>query len=167
MLKTIKKNSYYLYALSCLLVLTSCDAKRVFDDYATLKNGSWNINNTITFPFTINDTLAKRNVFINIRNNNDYGYSNLFLITKLNFPDGHHIIDTLEYDMADKTGRFLGHGFSEIKENKLFYKEHIIFPISGNYSVDISHAMRKNGSVNGIEQLNGITDLGFRIENIE
>ena len=66
--------------------------------------------------------------------------------------------------MADKTGRFLGNGFSEIKENKLYYKENITFPTRGEYTVSITQAMRKNGDINGIQSLNGITDVGFRIE---
>ena len=69
--------------------------------------------------------------------------------------------------MADPTGKFLGTGFSEIKENKLFYKENIIFPIIGEYSVAIKQAMRKSDEIDGIQNLNGITDVGFRIEKIE
>lgn len=82
----------------------------------------------------------------------------------MNFPDGKKVIDTLEYDMTDKTGKFLGKGFSEIKENKLFYKENIIFPTTGSYKVTINQSMRKSGTVSGIKSLDGITDVGFRIE---
>ncbi len=31
---------------------------------------------------------------------------------------------------------------------------------------DIQHAMRENGKVQGVENLEGITDVGLRIENI-
>jgi gliding motility-associated lipoprotein GldH len=67
--------------------------------------------------------------------------------------------------MTDKTGRFLGEGFTEIKENKLFYKEKKAFPISGKYTFNVRHAMRKNGDVKPIEFLKGIQDVGFSIEN--
>ncbi len=142
----------------------SCDSKRVFDRYISPENGTWKINTPIKFHFSVKDTLAKKNLFINIRNNNDYEFSNLFLITKMNFPDNQKLIDTLEYDMADKKGKFLGTGFSETKENKLFYKENILFPVAGEYSLEIYHAMRKNNKVNGVKELKGITDVGFRIE---
>ncbi|PIE99071.1 MAG: gliding motility lipoprotein GldH, partial [Polaribacter sp.] len=62
----------------------------------------------MSFDFVVNDTLAKQNLFINLRNNNDYEFSNLFIITKLSFPSGEKIIDTLEYEMTDNSGRFLG-----------------------------------------------------------
>ena len=111
--------------------------------------------------------INKHNLFVNLRNNNAYEFSNLFLITKLDFPDGQKIIDTLEYDMADLTGKFLGAGFSEIKENKLFYKENISFPINGDYSIGITQAMRKSNEIDGLQNLEGVTEVGFRIEKIE
>ncbi len=69
--------------------------------------------------------------------------------------------------MADALGMFLGNGFSELKENKLFYKERKVFPVSGNYSLTIRHAMRKNGELKAIERLDGVRDVGFSIEKIK
>lgn len=161
------KNNKFLLFLIFLTLLVSCDSKQIFDEYTSLQSGQWEINTPITYQFTIKDTLAKKNLFLNIRNDNDYEFNNLFLITKMKFPDGNSIIDTLEYDMADKVGNFLGKGFSEIKENKLFYKEHILFPTKGNYSLEVFQAMRKNGNVEGIQKLQGIIGVGFRIEKIQ
>lgn len=160
----IRKNHKVIFYFLIAFCLLSCDDKRVFDEYKTISGGSWLKNSKISFQFDVNDTLTRKNLFINLRNNNSYEFSNLFLITKMIFPDGKQIIDTLEYDMADKTGKFLGKGFTEIKESKLFYKERIIFPASGTYRVEIKQAMRRNGEINGINSLNGITEVGFRIE---
>lgn len=165
MRKTIKKNSIIAVIIT-VFCLVSCDSNRVFDEYKSVDVNGWKAENKKVFNFSIQDTLARRNLFINLRNNNNYSFSNLFLITKMKFPDSQEIIDTLEYDMADVTGKFLGKGFTEIKENKLFYKENITFPVSGDYEVEISQAMRKNGEVEGILVLEGITDVGFRIEKI-
>jgi len=168
MLNKIRKiKSRYILPLLLLTVLGSCDTNRVFDEYTAIPDGVWSKENTPNFSFAIQDTIDKHHLFINIRNNHNYEFSNLFLITKLSFPDGHKIIDTLEYDMADPTGRFLGTGFTDIKESKLFYKEKITFPIRGEYAINISQAMRKSNDIEGIENLTGITDVGFRIEKIE
>ena len=56
--------------------------------------------------------------------------------------------------------------FRCIKENKLWYKENFIFNEEGEYTVNIQHAMRENGKVNGVVELEGITDIGFRVESI-
>ena len=159
----MSRNKFFLL-LFCSSLFFSCDEKREYDSYVSFPNNAWNKENKVAFEFLVEDTISKKNVFINIRNNNDYEYSNLFLITNLKFPNGQEIVDTLQYEMADKTGKFLGTGFTEIKENKLFYKENKIFPTSGTYKFEISQAMRKSGAVEGIEELNGITEVGFRIE---
>ena len=61
-------------------------------------------------------------------------------------------------------------GATDIKENKLWYRGYnstFKFSEEGDYRVDIQHAMRKNGNVSGVENLEGITDIGFRIEQAE
>ena len=146
------------------MFLVSCDSKHIFDEYNSIPEAFWDKKKEVSFNFMVNDTVSKQNLFINLRNNNSFSFSNLFLITKLDFPEGQIIIDTLEYDMADRTGKFLGTGFSEIKENKLFYKENIIFPNTGNYTINITHAMRKSDEVPQLKTIVGITDIGFRIE---
>ena len=99
-----------------------------------------------------------------MRNNNDYQYSNLFLIVGIDFPNNFSVIDTLEYEMANAEGKFLGSGFTDLKENKLEYKSNVIFPSTGTYHISVQHAMRKSGDIEGISLLQGITDVGLRIE---
>jgi len=162
----IRKSNVFLILI--FVGFISCNSNNtVFDAYKTLDNGTWKANDPIEFSFSISDTVSRNNVFINLRNNNTYSYSNLYIITNLNFPDGKKVVDTLQYRMTDNEGNFLGSGFSEIKENKLFYKEQKVFPMSGEYSVSIWQAMRKNGEVDQIEELKGISDVGLKIEKIE
>jgi gliding motility-associated lipoprotein GldH len=113
------------------------------------------------------DSIQPYNLFINLRNNNNYKFSNLFLIAELGYPNGKTLVDTLEYQMAKPSGEFLGTGAFSLKENKLWYKgfnEPFVFSELGNYQIKISQAMRQNGSVEGVKLLDGITDVGFRIE---
>ncbi|MBA6156256.1 gliding motility lipoprotein GldH [Tenacibaculum sp. S7007] len=161
------KSNIVFVLFAVVFIITSCDSKRTYDEYISLPNSSWSKENTVEFSFPVKDSINKKNLFINLRNNKDYQYSNLFLITEMDFPDGQVIVDTLEYDMADVNGKFLGKGFSDIKENKLFYKENITFPTTGEYTFKVRQAMRKNGNTKGIEELEGITHVGFRIEKIE
>lgn len=100
-----------------------------------------------------------------MRNNSNYRYSNLYLITEINYPFGKVLSDTLQYEMAKPNGEWLGTGFGDVKANKLFYKENFQFSEPGEYIINIQHAMRKRDSVKGITTLEGITEVGFRIEN--
>ncbi|TMM30561.1 gliding motility lipoprotein GldH [Polaribacter aestuariivivens] len=165
MLAIPKRNKvFFLILISIFLI--SCDENTEFNQYKSLENSSWKANENIVFDFMVKDTIQPKNLFINIRNNNKFEFSNLYIITNLKFPNGTEVIDTLQYQMADASGRFLGNGFTEIKDNKLFYKEHKIFPFSGDYQLSIKQAMRKNGEVNPIPFLKGITDVGLSIEKI-
>lgn len=143
----------------------ACDGNRVFDDYQHMENSKWNRDAPVSFQFAILDTVSKNELFIQIRNTEEYGFNNLFVITRLEYPNGFQEIDTLEYKMTDDFGNWLGNGYTNIKENKLFYKESFVFPVSGNYNITIQQAMRKRDQVEGIQFLEGISDVGFRVEN--
>ena len=162
----LKKNRSLSFFI-LLLFFVSCNGASEFNEYKTIENSSWEANKKVFFEFDVKDTISKKNLFINIRNNSDYQFSNLYLIAELNFPNGTKVVDTLQYEMTDVRGKFLGSGFSGIKENKLFYKEAKAFPFSGAYTFNVYHAMRKNGEINPIPFLEGISDVGFSIEKIQ
>lgn len=164
-MRTILKINNFSIVLGTLFLMFSCTDKTDFNTYKSIATEGWKANEKVMFEFDVKDTISPKNLFINIRNNSAYAYSNLYIITELIFPNKTTIIDTLQYQMADETGRFLGNGFTEIKENKLFYKENKTFLISGKYFFNVRHAMRKNGDVNPIAFLKGIQEVGFSIEN--
>ncbi len=153
-----------LLILAISAVVYSCDTEMVKSEFRATDGGAWNKDNSIEFSFSEMDTVQRHNMFINVRNDATFAYSNLFLIAELEFPTGETVKDTLQYEMALPDGTWLGKGYGSIKENKLWYKENIVFPTSGVYNLRISQAMRKNGSVNGVVNLEGITDVGFEIE---
>jgi gliding motility-associated lipoprotein GldH len=163
-MEIVLKKNRGLGFLIVLLFLVSCSDNVEFTQYKSISNSSWQANKNIFFEFTVEDTILPKDLFLNIRNNNEYPFSNLYLITVLNFPNGDKVVDTLQYEMTDGKGKFLGSGFTEIKENKLFYKEQKVFPTSGKYLLNIRHAMRKNGEVEIIPFLEGVQDVGFSIE---
>jgi len=146
-----------------MLFLASCNPNTVSSEYKSLNSGVWNRDNALQFTFSNMDTIQEHQMFINVRNDNTFPYSNLFLIASLTTPEGKVMQDTLEYAMALPDGTWLGKGSGSIKENKLWYKENIVFPSNGVYTLEVSHAMRKNGNVSGIIGLEGITDVGMEI----
>jgi gliding motility-associated lipoprotein GldH len=154
----------YICSLLVAALLLSCNDKLVYSEYKATSGGAWNRDEKMLFSFTPPDTVSRHNIFFTIRNDDNYPYSNLFLIATFNFPDSSSIKDTLEYEMALPDGTWMGKGAGSIKENKLWYKENIIFPFNGVYTLELVQAMRKNGSVSGLETLPGITDVGLEIE---
>ncbi|MBP7181677.1 MAG: gliding motility lipoprotein GldH [Flavobacterium sp.] len=156
------KNSTLFILVSILFI--SCDEKRVFDEYKSVGN-AWHKDSIVTFNLPELDSTKRYNLFVNLRATNAYKFNNLFLIVALEMPNGFTKVDTLEYQMADPDGTLLGDGFSDIKESKLFYKENVRF--RSKYKVSIKQAVRENGKVPGVKALDGITEVGFRIEKKE
>lgn len=153
------KNSGIL--LLAAILLFSCDKKRVFDEYKSV-GSAWHKDSVVTFDLPVLDSTKRYNLFVNLRDNNNYPFNNLFLIVAIEAPSGFTKVDTLEYAMANPDGTLLGNGFSDIKESKLFYKEDVKF--RGKYKVHIKQAVRESGKIPGVQALEGITDVGFRIE---
>lgn len=162
--QTITKKTKALTILICALLLLSCNSNVVYDQYKPVENYFWLSENNIEFIVNNQDTISRNNVFINIRNNKDYEFSSLFLIAKIEFPNGFQIVDTLEYEMANANGKWLGSGFTDLKESKLFYKENVLFPEKGVFKFNIQQVTRSINDIEGKNPLKGITDVGLRIE---
>ncbi len=145
---------------------TSCDEKRVFDEYKEM-GGVWKKEDVKRFVFKQEDTINPYNLFLNIRNTNEYPFRNLFVIVNLKQPDNLVKVDTLEYLMTNPDGSLLGEGFSDVKESKLWYQEKFVFKQKGEYVLEVQQALRETGSVSGVEELKGVTDIGFRIEKVK
>ncbi len=145
-------------------VFFSCNDRSIFSQYKPIKNSLWKAEDSLHFDFAILDTISTHNLFIHIRNDDNFPFSNLFLITTLEDPRGQLLKDTLEYIMARPTGEWLGQGSGSLKENKLWFRENMTFPHTGTYRLTITHAMRKNGEVKGLNNLNGINDVGLEVE---
>jgi len=159
------RNRILLFILLFSFLFVCCDSNSVFDKYKSVPN-KWHKDSIVSFKVIPPDSINTYNLFVTLRTTNDYKFNNLFLIVGMNFPNGKVIKDTLEYKMAKPNGELLGTGFSDVKENKLWYKEQVVFEESGEYTVNIQQSMRENGKVNGVIDLEGITDIGFRIESI-
>lgn len=135
----------------------------IIDSY--LSTGSqWDRKDVKTFEFTTQDSLERYNVFINLRADHKYPYSNIFLIVKTHNPNGTTWVDTLQYHMAKPSGEMLGNGITDLKESKLWFKSNHKFPTKGTYKIEIEHAMRSAKSEKGDVVLPGILDVGLRVE---
>lgn len=160
----VKRNSILLALL--LTTLVSCKKESFFDSYQSV-NGAWSKADIKSFSVTQDDTLNAYKVFLNIRNNKQYAFSNLFVIVSIEEPNETVWVDTLEYQMAKPDGTLLGTGFSDIKENKLWVKDNYVFPTKGEYTFKVEQVVREIGDVEGVESLKGISEIGIQIEKSE
>ena len=152
-----QKQFQLLLLISVLFLLFACDNKRVFEAYEKIPETGWNKDSVVVFPVQITDTQQNNNLYINIRNDIKYKYSNLWLFIKIEETGKVAVADTFEVVLADPTGKWLGEGFGGIKTQQVLYKRNVYFPEAGEYKVIIQHGMRD-------EVLQEITDVGLRVE---
>lgn len=153
--------------LSVLILglIFACSKPPFFMDYQDF-DGHWPTLKKVVFDIDapIDHSV---NMMIYIRNNRQYPFSNLFLIARLKTGDSLLLCDTLEYAMANEQGQWLGKGFLEVKESKLWWKENYELPTADNLNVQLEHALRFNGSEQGMDPLLGIVGVGFAVEILE
>ncbi|MBP6979243.1 MAG: gliding motility lipoprotein GldH [Lentimicrobiaceae bacterium] len=153
------KHRGYIYLIFGVvaLILFSCDRNRVYDQYAFVNPDGWIPRDGKEFPVEITDTVAIYNLYINLRHTNDYPFSNIFFFVQTRFPDGQLYCDTVEYILADPTGKWTGRGLGKIKDHRFTFRKGIHLPRKGTYVFRIEQAMRE-------KQLKGIHDVGLRLE---
>ena len=157
----MKKTGHQFLIISFILIfISSCDNNRVFEAYKEIPESNWNKDSLVTFDIPVTDTIQNHNLYLNVRNDISYNFSNLWLFIEINEPGGTAVTDTLEVLLADQSGRWLGDGFGGIKNQQIAYKGNVFFPASGEYKIVIQHGMRE-------EPLKGITDIGFRVEKAD
>ena len=115
--------------------------------------------------FTPEKISSPTNLFLYLRNNDEYPFANIHLITTLENPIEEKLIDTLSYTMAAPDGEWLGEGLL-VHESKLWFKEAYRFRIVGEHRLTIKPAMRQNDHMESIDVLIGITEIGLGIEQI-
>lgn len=122
-------------------------------------DGAWNKKKELIFTINVDNIETPKNIIFVVRNNNDYPYSNLYLISYLKKVNEKKIkADTLNYILAKPTGEWIGSGFGETKETMFQYKVNYRFPEKGKYIIGIKQGMRADNLV-------GIEDVGVKVEN--
>jgi gliding motility-associated lipoprotein GldH len=154
---SISKITGSLLVLSFLLLLSSCDKKRIFEENKEISNYVWDVKDVKSFEVLVTDTLTPNNFYINVRQADSYTYSNLYLFIKTIFPNGKFSHDTLECTLASVEGRWLGKGLGDIWDNQIPFKKAKKFPLKGKYIFQIEQGMR-------LSKLPQIMDVGLRIE---
>ena len=152
-----RKLVHLIFFCAAITAFVSCDKNLVFEKNVAIPDDGWNKDSSIVFSIPVTDTLKNNDLYINVRNDIKYEYSNLWLFIEIDQPGNISATDTFEITLADPSGKWLGEGFGGIKTNQVIYKRNIYFPVSGEYKISIKQGMREN-------VLMGITDIGIRLE---
>lgn len=137
------------------VLFIQCESPHFYQQQAATGE-SWDKDTALTYEFEIKDTAAKYDFYLLSRNNNEYKYSNLYLMTELKNPDGEKFTDTLQYFLSYPDGEWIGKGNS-LKELFLLYRENVSLKDTGVYKLSVRQGMRED-KLQGIEDLSLIID---------
>ena len=107
------------------------------------------------------DSTTKHNLYLKVRHSIDFEYQNIFLFVSFK-----EKTDTVEVVLSEKSGKWLGKGFGDIKEVDYCFAENVTFNSKKASTITIEQAMRY-GDEPEITSLKGIIALGINIEKSE
>ncbi|UTW63765.1 gliding motility lipoprotein GldH [bacterium SCSIO 12741] len=118
----------WMLVLPAALFLSSCDSKRLYEENQEIPESTWDVANRPYFEVEIQDTLAKYNLYFNLRNSKAYRYRNLYTFFKTTYPGGKQELDTFQFILADPSGKWYGEGLSDMVNNQIMFQRQIQFP---------------------------------------
>lgn len=140
-----------------VLALQACDPNRVFDDHKLVNSEAWYYKTTFPFEVQITDTQAYYNVYINLRVNAEYKYSNIFMWLNTTNPERKTDKRRVEIKLADESGKWLGSGLGDLYDYQFPVYQKVRFPHSGFYRFEVEQNMRE-------DTLYHIKAVGVRVE---
>ena len=120
-----------------VVVFVSCQNENKKEVYRSFNNNTWNTDSIVSFELDNIDTTSSHDLYLMVRHTTNFKFQNLFLFT--NFENQQ---DTLELFLSEKSGRWLGKGFGEIKELKIRIKENVNFKENQDQIFSVEQAMR-------------------------
>ena len=154
--------SRYFFSLVILLLCAACGGKDPqFREDQNTPNG-WRLDQPAVFTIQ-EDITSPVDLYIHLRNDQTYPFSNIFLVATVKSKDSLIESDTLEYAMAKSNGEWLGTGFSSVKESKLRWKENWQTQLTSPITIEIAQANRVSGREKAAAQLAGIVSVGLSI----
>lgn len=156
-LGTFLPSGFNLVLVFILVLLTSCDRNKFYNEFRHLENDKWPKDQVLSFRINIDDTVSTYRFFINVRNNTSYQNNNIYFFLTTEFPGGGMSRDTIECLLAAKDGTWLGKGSGRYRDNKIPIRGNIHFPRTGTYILSLNQAMRE-------DVLQGISEAGIRLE---
>jgi len=148
---------YYTYCITMLLCFLGCGDAYIYEKFEPIQNGEWFFDDAIPFEFEIIDTAQSYDLYLLVRHTTNYPYQNFWVNIFTTFPDKSTQQQNVDLPMADKTGKWFGTGFNNIKTNEILIQPNAKMPQTGNYQLNIKQAMR-------YEPVITIIDVGLRIQ---
>lgn len=149
------KNIFLVSIFSFLII--GCQSDVLYEQNIPVNAFDWEVNDTLNYEITIDDTSEKYDLSVNIRHRDIYDYTNLYIKIQTIQPDNKATSQVISLPLCDDAGKWLGKCSGDICFNRIYLMKKIIFPVKGKYKFLINQEMRQ-------DHLKNILDIGLKIE---
>lgn len=132
-------------------VITGCTSRGDFSRFADMPAEGWVYGDTVKFDTGRDDSITPGRLSVALRHNNDYEFSNLWLEVRYT-NRGHLMIDTINLQLADDYGRWLGEGFGATRQGEKTIATDVL--PDPRHDISVRHIMR-------VDTLHGIEAVGI------
>ena len=139
-------------ALSLLAILTGCGSKYIYKEAVTIAESGWSYQDTVCFHFTINDTSAHYDFWLDIDYDASYAYQNIYTQFHTTYPDGTTKDQTLSLELADKNGLWNGTCRGDRCSIHIPLQTNAFFNQAGAYTICLEQYMR-DSPIAGIHKI--------------
>jgi gliding motility-associated lipoprotein GldH len=143
-------------SLILILFLSCSNENTILNEYLDIPDSKFSFLDTINFQVEIDDTINNHDVFLQLRTSTDYKWSNMFVFSDIEFPNGKTRSDTFQIFITNKKGHWKGNKSGAMVNFNHYLYKNIKFPIKGKYQFKFNQAMRDT-------VLNDVISLGLKI----
>jgi gliding motility-associated lipoprotein GldH len=152
------KNAWtLLLAFIVMLMIYSCDSKRVFEQNINIDKELWDYKDIKKFEVAIQDTAIRYNIGVNLRHSFQFEWRNVYVQIETTLPDGKVLEKRVNLLLSEADGKWYGKCFGDNCFIYIPIQSNFIFPNKGKYTFRIKQDMRQN-------PLKLIKFVGLRIE---
>jgi gliding motility-associated lipoprotein GldH len=130
----------------------------VYERTVTFPSHKWSSSEKPSFTFEIEDTLAMYNIFMVVRHEDAYAYSNIWVKMYVKGPSDSFEIRK-NFMLADNKTGWLGSGMYDIFEHRIPFNESPAPLHKGKYTFTLKQDMRE-------DPLGHIINAGIRVEKV-
>lgn len=159
-MKTIHLKKFLLHAAFIALfsgLLYSCTTIDLYEKTAAIPGHAWKSNFRPSFDFNIKDTSSSYTVFLVLRHNEKYNFSNIYLNLYIKGP-GQDSAQKIQRDLILATNEkgWLGSGMDDIYEHRIPLTDAQTLK-GGDYTFTLEQIMRE-------DPLQNVLNAGIRLE---
>ncbi len=140
-----------------MLGFASCGPGYLFDEEKSIPKGQWSYQDTLDFKFSVPDTSALYNLYVNFVYADTFPNQNIYVKFYTRFPDGKRLSKPLSFDFFDPEGNSAGKCSGGECRAQIAIQQNAFFEKAGDYTITLEQFGRVN-------PLPGLKSVGLSVE---